>query len=333
MPDFGKRATDAEMKRIRPKIYAIYKQAYREIEQKGKDFVAAHLRREAELKKQVEDGKMSVADFNAWKQGQIFQGKQWAARKQQMADTLYNADKVAQQIVNDSRFDVFAANANYIGYSLEHDASINTGFGLYDANSVKRLVKQEPDLLPPKKNVGKNASYRWYNRQIQSAVTQGIIQGEGIGDIAKRIGQQTGEANLNVMLRNARTMCNGAQNAGRIEGLHQAERLGVKVKKQWVCTLDNRTRDAHADLDGQIRDIDEPFENELGEIMYPGDPSADPANVWNCRCSIVYVHPEYPSEMQRRDGDGEIIGNMTYKEWKALKTGSEAEPENRKRGR
>ena len=32
--------------------------------------------------------------------------------------------------------------------------------------------------------------------------------------------------------------------------------------------------------------IDEAWENEYGPIMYPGDPNADPANVYNCRCSI-----------------------------------------------
>lgn len=33
--------------------------------------------------------------------------------------------------------------------------------------------------------------------------------------------------------------------------------------------------------------MDKPFESELGDIMYPGDPSADPANVYNCRCTIA----------------------------------------------
>ena len=47
------------------------------------------------------------------------------------------------------------------------------------------------------------------------------------------------------------------------------------------------TREEHLELDGQEREIDEPFENSLGEIMYPGDPDADPANVYNCRCTLV----------------------------------------------
>lgn len=328
MPDYGQKATDAEYRRLRAKIDDVYKQAYKEVQQKGLDFAQAHAKREAKLRQDVADGKMTQEDFDAWMRGQVFQGEQWAKKKQQMADTLYHADQVAQEMVNDSRYSVFAENANYIGYSLEHDAGISTNFGLYDANSVRRLVKEEPDLLPPKKMVGRDKSYQWYNRQIQTAITQGIIQGDGIGKIANRIGKQTGERNCTAMLRNARTMFTGAQNAGRIEGLHQAQRLGIKVRKQWMATLDSRTRDTHADLDGQIADVDEPFDSELGPIMYPGDPDADPANVWNCRCTLVYVYPEYPNSMERRDNEtGENVGDMTYREWEEMKRGEEAEPE------
>lgn len=316
MPDYGQRATDAEFRRLKAKINDVYRQAYKEIEQKGREFAQGHARREAQMRQMVADGKMTQADFDAWMRGQVFQGEQWQKKKQQMADTLYHADQVAQEMVNDSRFNVFAANANYMGYSLEHDAGIKTNFGLYDADSVRRLVKKEPDLLPPKKAVGKDKSYQWYNRQVQTAITQGIIQGESLDKIAHRIGKQTGETNASAMLRNARTMQTGAQNAGRIEGLHQAQELGIKVKKQWMATLDSHTRDAHADLDGQVAEIDEPFDSELGPIMYPGDPDADPANVWNCRCSLVYVYPEYPNSMERRDNEtGENVGDMTYKEW------------------
>jgi hypothetical protein len=55
-----------------------------------------------------------------------------------------------------------------------------------------------------------------------------------------------------------------------------------------MAAIDARTREAHRLLDGQEQEIDDPFESELGEIMFPGDPDADPANVYNCRCSLTY---------------------------------------------
>lgn len=59
----------------------------------------------------------------------------------------------------------------------------------------------------------------------------------------------------------------------------------------------------------------------LGRIMYPGDEGADdPADVRNCRCSMIYEHPEYPSHIERRDAEtGEIVGDMTYEEWAEMK--------------
>lgn len=350
MPDYGQKATDAEFRRLRAKINDIYQQAHKEIVQKGREFAQAHAKREAKLRQDVAYGKMTQEDFDAWMRGQVFQGEQWAKKKQQMADTLYHADQVAQDMINDSRFSVFAENANYMEYSLEHDAGIDMGFGLYDADTVRRLVAEEPDLLPPKKRVGRDKSYQWYNRQIQTAITQGIIQGESIDKIARRIGKQTGETSMTAMLRNAHTMHTGAQNAGRMEGLHQAQKLGINVRKQWMATLDHHTRDAHADLDGQVQDVDAPFKSSLGNIMYPGDPTADPANVWNCRCTLTYVYPDHQptgegviiakdgtkllvqtqgqTRMQRRDNEtGENIEYMTYREWEQMKRGDGEAPE------
>ena len=34
---------------------------------------------------------------------------------------------------------------------------------------------------------------------------------------------------------------------------------------------------------------DKPFSNDIGLIMFPGDPGAHPANVYNCRCTMAAV--------------------------------------------
>lgn len=322
MADAGRRMTDAEFRRLRAKIKNVYQEAYEDIYKKNLDFVKRHERKEARYRKMVNEGQLSKADFDAWMRGQVFQGKQWEAKRKQMQATLLHADEMAMDMINGSRVRVFADNANYIGYEIEQHGRIDSGFGLYDENTVRRLLIEEPDLLPPRK-VGKDKSYQWYNRTIQNAATQGIIQGEKLYDIAKRIAQATGETNMNAMMRNARTMHTGAENAGRIEGLHQAQRLGINVKKRWLATLDNHTRDSHRDLDGQVQEVDDPFTSPLGKIMFPGDPSAFPGNVWNCRCTLTYVYPEYPDSMaQRRDAlTGALVAAMSYKEWESMKQG------------
>ena len=110
--------------------------------------------------------------------------------------------------------------------------------------------------------------------------------------------------------------------------MHEAQEMGINVKKQWMAHLDSRTRDSHINLDHQIAEVDEPFQSDFGEIMYPGDFQAHPADVWNCRCRLKYIYPEYykPQNTQRRAynedrTESELISDMTYKEWKAWKAG------------
>jgi len=325
--DYGTQQTDLAVKRTERRLKSVYKQAAKEIQDKLNAFEKGHAAREARYREMVSEGKMSQADFDAWMRGQVFQGAQWRARKAEIDNVLLNADKEAAKIVNDGKLDVFATGANYMGYSIEHDANVNAGFTMYDRSTVARLVKSDPQILPKAaKGVVKDKAFSYYNKQMASAITQGIIQGESISEIARRIAEKTGEACYSSAVRNARTAYTGAQNAGRIEGLHQAQDLGINVQKKWMATLDAHTRDAHADLDGQVQEVDDPFESDLGDIMFPGDPTADPANVYNCRCTLVYVYPDYPSDMKRRDAEtGEVIGDMTYKEWAAWKAG-EAEP-------
>jgi hypothetical protein len=90
----------------------------------------------------------------------------------------------------------------------------------------------------------------------------------------------------------ARTETIKVLNVARQEATDQViEATGIdpgNVKRRWMATLDARTRDTHASLDGQERGLDEPFESDSGALlMYPGDPNAPPEEVINCRCTIA----------------------------------------------
>lgn len=62
-----------------------------------------------------------------------------------------------------------------------------------------------------------------------------------------------------------------------------------QVRRVWVATDDARTRDHHAEMDGQSVGMDEPFISGLGnKLMFPGDPSAPAEERIHCRCSVVY---------------------------------------------
>lgn len=57
--------------------------------------------------------------------------------------------------------------------------------------------------------------------------------------------------------------------------------------KEWVSTLDPRTRDSHAQANGQVVKIDEEFRVGDEKLAFPGDPSATVGEVANCRCALI----------------------------------------------
>lgn len=70
--------------------------------------------------------------------------------------------------------------------------------------------------------------------------------------------------------------------------------MGIKLKKEWLATLDGRTRHTHAMLDGQTAETDKPFHVDGYEIMYPGDTSAPGYLVYNCRCTLIAALDDVP---------------------------------------
>jgi len=76
-------------------------------------------------------------------------------------------------------------------------------------------------------------------------------------------------------------------NQSHIEAFQQAIDTGSvrrqDVRKVWVATKDNRTRDSHRAMDRESVGIDDVFPNGL---RYPGDPNGDVSELANCRCTM-----------------------------------------------
>lgn len=317
--DAGQQYTDKQLIELKKRISTIYSDAQKDMQAKLDEFTAKHEVKNRIHLQELADGKITQADYDSWMRGQVFQGKQWMAKRDQLADVLYDANKEAVNILNGGTISVLAKNANFMAYTLEHGAGVNFGFGLYDATTVTNLLKNDPNILPFKK-LDKAKDKRWNFQKIRNQITQGIIQGERLDQIAKRLAEVTSSTNENLMMTHARTAMTSAQNAGRQIRLEDAKKLGIKLKKEWMATLDLHTRDAHRDLDGQKVDVDKPFKVDGYEIRFPADPHAQPYLVYNCRCTLVADIDDYPEEYQRYDNiDGEPIKNMTYREWEQWK--------------
>lgn len=196
------------------------------------------------------------------------------------AAKLSHTNEVALNYVNGQVPKIYTINYN----AFANEKIKGYSFSLVNENAVKELATKDKSLLPIKKvNIPKDI--KWNEKNINSQMLQGILQGESIPDMAKRLMNVT-DMNRVSAIRNARTMTTAAENKGKQDSYIKATEDGVILKRIWVATNDERTRAWHSDLDGQEVDVDEPWENEYGEIMEPGDPNADPANVYNCRCAM-----------------------------------------------
>lgn len=322
MEDLGAKWTDEKIAELEKRIASLYADAYDEIRGKYMAFCRRFERDDKKFSQQMQDGKITAATYRDWLRGQVFQRKRWQAQLDDLAKTLTRVNQIAMDIVSEAIPGVMAMNANWAEFQIEKAGNIDMGFGLYDEDAVKSLLRDEPDLLPPPRmKIPEDEA--WNMKAITRQINLGILMGESLDDIAKRL-QRVADMSANQAKTHARTAMTGAQNTGRIEAYHRAEDMGIKLEKEWLATLDNRTRHAHAALDGQHVPVDEPFDSELGPIMFPGDPAARPANVYNCRCTLISRLLDYPDENARRRpnlqeyGDAlpqKPIKDMTYAEW------------------
>jgi len=127
---------------------------------------------------------------------------------------------------------------------------------------------------------------------VQTAVRNGIAQGLTIDEIAAFIESTTDVDNAlaraNVI---ARTEMHDAMNFAQLTA---AKDTGLTLVKTWTASLDNRTRDSHAEADGQTVPIDEDFTVDGEDISRPGD--GDASNSINCRCCMVFSEVSDPEQ-------------------------------------
>jgi uncharacterized protein with gpF-like domain len=168
--------------------------------------------------------------------------------------------------------------------------------------------------------------------QITKHVTSGIIRGLAPGKIANELMTGITTMNRDSAVRAARTGITAAQNAGRLDSYIAAEKMGIQIKRRWMCTKDARTRLSHGMADGQIVvGTKQPFIVGGYKMMFPGDKSlnAPGHEIYNCRCTTRTVEKDgieaEPRQMRVRNAEGEweLVNEMTYSEWKNWKLGLE----------
>lgn len=313
MDEWDKFLLENEIKTLSKRYNEMYSQAYKELRQKLEKATKSYARNNLNMRAKWNSGEITKEQYEDWLNGQAFIQDKWRNLSERIAEDLTHANEIAVQLVNDKMPTVYANGHNYMSYNISKDADMLLQFDLYNKESVERLMKENPNFLPPRKlEIPKDLI--WNKTKINNALIQGILQGESVLHLAKRMREITNQ-NYGASLRTARTSLGGAVSAGTLDSMKKAKEMNIRLRKKWLSTLDNRTRNTHAHLDNETVDVDAPFSNGL---MYPCDPNGRPSEVYNCRCTMISdiegvdeVDPVYRLD----NSTGKAVKDMTYTEW------------------
>lgn len=323
-PDKGYDLTEKELKALEKRIYDSYKEAYDGLTDIIKEYFAKFADRDASEKARLDAGDITEEQYKQWRLVQIGRGKRFEALRDKVADRMTNANAAAVAYVNDATPGIYSLNRNFAAYTIEQVTG-DVGFDLWDEQTVKRLIVEQPELMPyypPKRALKRGIDLAWGKKQITAIVTSSILQGKSIKHMADDLQSRIVTMSRDSAIRTARTAVTGAQNAGRMDSYFAAEKMGIKCRKEWMATLDGRTRHSHAMLDGEVVDNDKKFSNGC---RFPGDPQGRPEEIYNCRCTLVSVIEGIDTSGGKRrarnqaTGRNELIENMSYAEWAGWK--------------
>lgn len=323
MADTAHKKTDLKLEEMEKRLSDIYSRAEKEIQKTVDDYFAKFAKRDEKQKARLEAGEITEQEYKQWRLSQMGRGERFKALQSRVAERYTEANETAVRYVNDATPGIYSLNRNYSAYTIEKVAG-NIGFDLWDEQTVRRLIVENPEVMPyypPEKALNRGIDLAYGKRQISASVTSSILQGKSIPGIAKDLQTRMTDMNKSSAIRTARTAVTGAQNAGRMDSYVAAEKMGIKLKKSWLATIDGRTRHEHALLDGQTVDTDKPFKVDGYELMFPGDPSGPAHLTYNCRCTLIAsVEGVDTSNGLRRDRYG-ILPDMTFAQWEKSKRG------------
>ena len=311
----GQLETEVELQRLETELEKTYKQARDEIQKKLDDYLKKFKVQEKKKQKKFDSGEITEERFKKWYQGKVMNAKRWEAMRDTLAEDLTNVNVMANDLVRDSMLNTFAINHNYGTYEIENGLNINTSYTLYDRDTVANLIKNDPDILK-RPSLDKNLDKRWNKKLFQSHITQGILQGESIDNLAKRVALGTTEQDKNAAIRNARTSTTCAQNAGRTQSYQRAVNMGIELYQVWLAALDSRTRSSHRHMDGEKVKVAKGKQVKFSNgLRYPGDPDGRAEEVWNCRCTLVTSFDETEDFTDIKDRANKL-DKQSYDEWK-----------------
>lgn len=210
-----------------------------------------------------------------------------------VAEPIQELEEEERQIIEESLWMYFVIGAMGAIYSM-HKQNVPVMIPIQtkrqQASSLipgeLKVVFSGPQVADWYKYVRKSFS----NLQVQTVADIKRYIGQGIpySQIARSMAETMQKApgsSFNKAYSKAmtivRTEGGRISNEAHYSAMLEAKEKGADIKKQWDATADSRTRPSHARIDGEIRELEEPFSNGL---LYPCQAGGAAEEVINCRC-------------------------------------------------
>lgn len=275
------------------------------------------LRLEAVYKKSLEeiDDKIMALKAKDQIQSVIYQTKYQEELKKQVQAAYDKLSKTWYTTINDYLKDCYEDSFYSTMYAL-HQEGIPIIIP-FNQKEVAQASAQDSYYL------AKNLSDKLYSDTFDVAkktvgqISKGMAMNESYATISKNIANKA-SVSINNALRITRTEAHRITNEVKMKTIAKVQDEGADVVKQWDSTIDRRTRATHVELDGQLREIDQPFKipSTGATAMYPGGFGIAKEDI-HCRCALLQRARWAldKSEVEKMVGDLKGVPEERLDEW------------------
>lgn len=251
------------------------------------------------------DGILNKADMTRY--------ARYSAMEKNISDKLSPAIRASMDTIKRLEPEQYQAAFFRAAWKIDNATGINLNWGIINTDAIKAAYEISDPENKAMAEALKNYSMR-ARTKIRMALNNGLAQGKSYPEMMRDLKEVLNKTNFDAM-RIIRTEGQSAISAGTADAYDRAAEDGVEGSVVWSATLDERTRDQHAAMDGQVRDEQGVFHFPNGETApYPAWEGLSAGQRINCRCKLRFEVAGYSPQLRRTREQG-VIPYMNYSDW------------------
>lgn len=210
----------------------------------------------------------------------IHQKKYHQALQKQIKQTLNLLD--SGKVSNIDEFLNKTAETSFIGSLYEFNEDVPLLLPI-DNKTISSIINKEVGDFSFSKRL--HGDTKKLTDVTVNEISRGFSTGMSFEDMALNIKNRFTH-DMNNAFRIAQTEGHRVSQETAFDTAKHFKEKGADIVKQWDSTMDKKTRPHHVKLDGQIRELEDPFEVEGHKAMYPGAFGLASEDI-RCRCVMV----------------------------------------------